>query len=247
VNKKILYKKPDCLKDKTMHYCPGCGHSLIHKLLAEIIDEYNIKDKTIFVAPVGCAVLLYDYIDCDTIEAAHGRAPATATGIKRAKPDNIVISYQGDGDLLAIGMAETVHAANRGENITVIFINNAIYGMTGGQMAPTTIIGQKTLTTQSGRNPLNEGYPIGACELLNTLKAPIFIERCSITDVKSVIKTKNVLKKAIKNQMDGKGYSFVEILSSCPTNWGLTPVEANKWIEKNMFEVYPVKNFRDIV
>lgn len=245
MNRKEIYKRPVSLKDRVMHYCPGCGHSLVHKLLAEIIDEFGIQKKTIFIAPVGCAVLLYDYINCDTIEAAHGRAPATATGIKRAKPDNIVISYQGDGDLLAIGMAETIHAANRGENITVIFINNTIYGMTGGQMAPTTILGQKTLTTQSGRNHLTDGYPIGACELLNTLKAPIFIERCNMIDIKSIMKTKNVLKKAIKNQIDGKGYSFVEILSSCPTNWGLTPLQANKWIEESISQVYPVKNFRD--
>lgn len=244
--KKQLYKKSKCLTDKTMHYCPGCSHSIVHKLIAEVIEEFNIQKRTIFVAPVGCAVLLYDYIDCDTIEAAHGRAPATATGIKRVRPEHIVISYQGDGDLLAIGMAETIHAANRGENITVFFINNAIYGMTGGQMAPTTLVGQKTLTTPAGRNPSFEGYPIGACELLNTLTAPCFIERCKVTSAKSIIQTKKIIKKAINNQINNKGYSFVEILSSCPTNWGVKPLDANNWIDNNLEKIFPVKNFRDI-
>jgi len=242
---KTLYKRPKSLKNKGLHYCPGCSHGLVHKLIAEIIDEFGIQDKTLFVAPVGCAVLLYDYIDCDTVEAPHGRAPALASGIKRVKKDNVVVSYQGDGDLLAIGMAETIHAANRGENITVIFINNAIYGMTGGQMAPTTLVGQKTLTTPLGRNPLNEGYPIGACELLNTLTAPYFIERCKVNDAKSIIKTKNILRKAFKNQIDKKGYSFVEIVSACPTNWGMKPAAANKWLEENMTEIFPLGNFRD--
>jgi len=242
---KTLYKKPDSLIEKSMHYCAGCTHSLVHKLLAEIIDEFGIKDKTMIIAPVGCAVLLYDYIDCDTIEAPHGRAPALATGMKRSKPDCVVISYQGDGDLLAIGMAETIHAANRGENITVIFINNAIYGMTGGQMAPTTLINQKTLTSPHGRNPSNEGYPIGACELLNTLTSPYFIERCLATNSKTILKTKNILKKAIKNQMENKGYSFVEVLSTCPTNWGLTPLQSNKWLEDDMAKIFPLGNFRD--
>jgi len=214
-------------------------------MLAEIIEEFGIQKKTIFVAPVGCAVLLYDYINCDTIEAAHGRAPASATGIKRSNPDNIVIAYQGDGDLLAIGMAETIHAANRGENITVIFVNNAIYGMTGGQMAPTTLVGQKTLTTPQGRDPSKEGYPIGACELLNTLTAPYFIERCKVNSAKTAIYTKKILKKAITNQMNNKGYSFVEILSNCNTNWGMTPLDANKWIDDNVEKIFPVKNFRD--
>ena len=190
-------------------------------------------------------MLLYDYINCDSVEAAHGRAPAIATGIKRVKPDNIVISYQGDGDLLSIGMTETIHAANRGENITVVFINNAIYGMTGGQMAPTTIIGQKTATTPFGRNPLNEGYPIRACELLNTLDAPYYIARCDVADVKAIIKTKKIICKAIKYQIEGKGYSFVEVLSSCPTNWGMSPLDSNKWIKEKLSLIFPVKIFRD--
>lgn len=228
-----------------MHYCPGCSHSLIHKLICEVIDELDIQKKTVVIAPVGCAVLLYDYIECDSVEAAHGRAPAIATGVKRAKPDNIVISYQGDGDLLSIGIAETIHTANRGENITVIFINNAIYGMTGGQMAPTTLVGQKTATTPLGRNPKNEGYPIKACELLDTLTAPYYIERCLVTDVKAIIKTKKSIKKAITYQMENKGYSFIEILSNCPTNWGMSPVDANKWINEKLQAVYPVKVYRD--
>ncbi len=244
-DKKYIYKKTTVLTDKSSHYCPGCSHGLLHKMLAEIIEEFGIQKKTIFVAPVGCAVLLYDYINCDTIEAAHGRAPASATGIKRSNPDNIVIAYQGDGDLLAIGMAETIHAANRGENITVIFVNNAIYGMTGGQMAPTTLVGQKTLTTPQGRDPSKEGYPIGACELLNTLTAPYFIERCKVNSAKTAIYTKKILKKAITNQMNNKGYSFVEILSNCNTNWGMTPLDANKWIDDNVEKIFPVKNFRD--
>jgi 2-oxoglutarate ferredoxin oxidoreductase subunit beta len=242
---KSLYKKPKALSNKKMHYCPGCSHGIVHKIIAEIIDELDIQKKTVVIAPVGCAVLLYDYIECDSVEASHGRAPAIATGVKRVKPDHIVISYQGDGDLLSIGMAETIHAANRGENITVIFINNTNYGMTGGQMAPTTLVGQKTTTCQLGRNPQNEGYPIKACELLNTLQAPYYIERTEVTSAKSIIKTKKIIRKAVEYQMQGKGYSFIEILSSCPTNWGLKPVDANNWINEKMTEVYPVKIFRD--
>jgi len=242
---KILYDKPKSLIDKKTHYCPGCSHGIVHRLLAEIIDEFDIQKRTVVIAPVGCAVLLYDYIDCDSVEAAHGRAPAIATGIKRVKPDHIVVSYQGDGDLLSIGMSETIHAANRGENITVIFINNAVYGMTGGQMAPTTLIGQKTRTTPSGREVSNDGYPIKACELLNTLDAPYFIARGDVTSVKSIIKTKKLIKKAVKYQMEQKGYSFVEILSNCSTNWGLSPAEANNWILKEMVKIYPLQVFRD--
>ncbi|MBN2546286.1 MAG: 2-oxoglutarate oxidoreductase [Spirochaetes bacterium] len=242
---KILYKRPKTLKDVNMSYCPGCSHSLMNKILCEIIDEFDIQKKTVVIAPVGCAVLLYDYIDCDSVEAAHGRAPAIATGIKRVNPDNIVISYQGDGDLLSIGMAETIHTANRGENITVVFMNNAVYGMTGGQMAPTTLVGQITKTTPSGRNPENEGYPIRACELINTLEAPYFIARCKVTNSKSIMQTKKILKKAIGYQINKKGYSFIEILSNCPTNWGMKPKDSNKWIQEVMSKYYPVKIFRD--
>lgn len=242
---KTLYSRPNSLADVPMHYCPGCSHGIVHKIITELIDEFDIQKKTVVIAPVGCAVLIYDYILCDSVEAAHGRAPAIATGIKRVKPDNIVISYQGDGDLLSIGMAETIHAANRGENITVVFINNGIYGMTGGQMAPTTIIGQKTATTPLGRSATHEGYPIGGCELINSLIAPYFIERCKVTSSKDIIKTKKVLRKALQYQIDKKGYSFVEVLSNCNTNWRMTPKNANKWIDEHFQEVFPVKNFRD--
>ncbi|MCK4797758.1 MAG: 2-oxoglutarate oxidoreductase [Spirochaetes bacterium] len=242
---KILYSRPKSLTDKMMHYCPGCSHGIVHRVIAEIIDEFDIQKKTVVIAPVGCAVLLYDYINCDSVEAAHGRAPAIATGIKRAKPDNIVISYQGDGDLLSIGMCETIHTANRGENITVIFINNAVYGMTGGQMAPTTLIGQKTTTTPQGRNSSNDGYPIRACELLDTLEAPYYIERCEVTSAKSIIKTKKAIRKALRYQIEKKGYSFIEILSNCPTNWGMNPLDSNKWIIEKMSKIFPVKIFRD--
>ena len=242
---KVLFDRPKSLIDIKTHYCPGCSHGIVHRIIAEVIDEFDMKSKTVVIAPVGCAVLLYDYIDCDSVEAAHGRAPAIATGIKRVKPDHIVVSYQGDGDLLSIGMCETIHTANRGENITVIFINNAVYGMTGGQMAPTTLIGQKTRTTPLGRNPDNDGYPIRACELLNTLDAPYFIARCDVTSVKSIIKTKKMIKKALKYQIEGRGYSFVEVLSNCSTNWGMDPIKSNQWIENEMKKIYPVKVFRD--
>ncbi len=244
-NEKYIYKRPVSLTNKTMHYCPGCTHSLIHKLLATIIDELGIQKDTVFIAPVGCAVLLYDYIDCDSIEAPHGRAPAVATGVKRCSPQKVVISYQGDGDLLSIGMAETIHAANRGENITVIFINNGVYGMTGGQMAPTTLVGQKTKTSPYGRKSEVDGFPIKGCELIDTLEAPYYIERCKTTDAKSIIKTKAILKKALKYQMEGRGYSFIEILSTCSTNWRMTPLESNRWLDSVYQNTFPIKLFRD--
>lgn len=239
------YKRPVSLRNRRTHYCTGCGHGTVHKLMAECMDEFNIREKTILIAPVGCAVLAYDYIYADGLEAAHGRAPAVATGVKRVHPDKIVISYQGDGDLLAIGMGETIHAANRGENITVIFINNAIYGMTGGQMAPTTMEGQITTTTPEGRNPQGEGYPIRACEIINTLENPYYIERCSVHNVKQVIKTKKALQKAFQYQIEGRGYTFIEILSMCPTNWGMNTRDSAKWIEEVMIPYYPLGLFRD--
>jgi len=240
------YEFPKSMKDATMHYCAGCGHSIVHKLICQIIDELDIQQDVLLVAPVGCAVYAYNYIDVDTAEAAHGRAPAVATGMKRVHPDKTVISYQGDGDLLAIGTAETIHAANRGENITVIFINNAIYGMTGGQMAPTTLVGQVTKTTPFGRKAEEVGYPIRACELLNTLVEPKYIERCAVYDVKHINQTKAAIKKAIQYQREGKGYSFVEILSMCPTNWGVNPVVAADWVKDNMEPYYPLGVFRDV-
>ena len=233
------------MREVTTHYCAGCGHGIVHKLIAQIMDELGIQEKTLVIAPVGCSVLAYNYLKADGLEAAHGRAPAVSTGLKRVHKDKVVICYQGDGDLLAIGTAETVHAANRGEHITVIFINNAIYGMTGGQMAPTTMEGQVTKTTPYGRNPQEVGWPIRACELLNTLEAPYYIERCAVYDVKHINQTKKAIKKAIQNQIDGKGYSFVEILSMCPTNWGVDPVKAAEWVKNVMEPYYPVKCFRD--
>jgi len=240
-----IYSFPKSMKDVRTHYCAGCGHGIVHKLIAQIMDELGIQEKTLVIAPVGCSVLAYNYLRADGLEAAHGRAPAVSTGLKRVQKDKVVICYQGDGDLLAIGTAETVHAANRGEHITVIFINNAIYGMTGGQMAPTTMEGQVTKTTPYGRNPKDVGWPIRACELLNTLEAPYYIERCAVYDVKHINQTKKAIRKAIQNQIDGKGYSFVEILSMCPTNWGVDPVKAAEWVRDVMEPYYPVKCFRD--
>ena len=240
-----IYSFPKSMREVTTHYCAGCGHGIVHKLIAQIMDELGIQEKTLVIAPVGCSVLAYNYLKADGLEAAHGRAPAVSTGLKRVQKDKVVICYQGDGDLLAIGTAETVHAANRGEHITVIFINNAIYGMTGGQMAPTTMEGQVTKTTPYGRDPKEVGWPIRACELLNTLEAPYYIERCAVYDVKHINQTKKAIKKAIQNQIDGKGYSFVEILSMCPTNWGVDPAKAAEWVRDVMEPYYPVKCFRD--
>jgi 2-oxoglutarate ferredoxin oxidoreductase subunit beta len=217
---------------------------VIHRLIAEVIDELGVRENTVGVAPVGCAVLMYNYFELDFAEAAHGRAPAMATGIKRVEPDKVVFTYQGDGDLASIGMAEIVHAANRGENITVIFVNNAIYGMTGGQMAPTTLPGQKTTTSPYGRDTATMGFPIHVSEMLSTLKAPAYIARVSVHDPKNVIKAKEAIKKAFENQVNGKGFSLVEILSTCSTNWGMTPVESLKWLEDNMLPEFPLGVFR---
>ncbi len=240
-----VFKRPHALVDISQHYCPGCGHGIIHRLVAEVIDELGIEGSTIGVAPVGCAVFAYDYFECDMQEAAHGRAPAVATGIKRVHPDKVVFTYQGDGDLAAIGTAETVHAAARGENITVIFINNAIYGMTGGQMAPTSIMGQITQTTPYGRTPENQGYPIRVCEMLSTLDGVALAQRTTINNVKAIKQTKAAIKKAFENQINKKGFSIVEVVSTCPTNWGKTPVEAMKWLEENMLPVYPLGVYKD--
>jgi len=242
---KAVYKRPESLKNVKMHYCPGCGHSIVHKLLAQSIDELGIKGDTIIMSPVGCSVLIYNYFNCDSTEAAHGRAPAVATGLKRTMPDKIVVCYQGDGDLASIGVTETIHAANRGENFTVIFINNAIYGMTGGQMAPTTLIGQKTKTTPYGRDASQTGEPLRMCEIINQLGLPVYIERVSVHDVKSTIKTKKAIKKGLEYQVNGAGYSFIEVLSMCPTNWGITPVDATNWLKENMISYYPLGVFRD--
>jgi 2-oxoglutarate ferredoxin oxidoreductase subunit beta len=242
---KLVYSRPESLVDVPNHYCPGCGHGIIHKLLAQAVDELGIRERSIVIAPVGCSVLIYNYLDMDACEAAHGRAQAVATGLKRALPDRMVIAYQGDGDLLAIGTAETIHAANRGENFTTVYVNNAIYGMTGGQMAPTSLAGQKTKTSPFGRNPAEAGAPMRACEMLATLEAPAFIERCAVHTQKNVLKTKKAIRKALENQASGRGYSFVEVLSMCPTNWGLEPTQATAWLEEAMIPVFPLGNFRD--
>ena len=240
-----VFEKPKSLTDVPTHYCPGCTHGIIHRLIAEAIDELGVEGKTIGIAPVGCAVFAYNYFNCDMIEAAHGRAPAVATGVKRVSPDNIVFTYQGDGDLAAIGTAEIVHAAARGENITVIFVNNAIYGMTNGQMAPTTLIGQITDTTPYGRAAERNGYPIRVSEMLATLEGAAYIERVSTHDVKNVIKAKKAIKKAFEIQVKGKGFALVEVLSSCPSNWGLNPVDSLNWIEENMIPQYPLGIFKE--
>ncbi len=245
IAEKLVYGRPESLADRPNHYCPGCGHGILHKLIAQAIDELGIREKAVLVAPVGCSVLAYNYLTVDGCEASHGRAPAVATGIKRVHKDLVVIAYQGDGDLLAIGTAETIHAANRGEKITVIFVNNAIYGMTGGQMAPTSLQAQRTKTSPHGRNPAEAGYPIKACELLNTLDAPVFIERCAVNTVKNVLRTKRAILKGLRNQIEGKGYSFIEVLSMCPTGWGQEPREAAAWVDQAMVPSFPLGNLRD--
>ena len=236
----IVYERPKALLDVPTHYCPGCTHGIIHRLVAEVIDELGILDKTVGVAPVGCSVLAYNYFACDMFEAAHGRAPAVATGIKRSHPDDVVFTYQGDGDLAAIGTAEIVHAATRGEKVTTIFVNNCIYGMTGGQMAPTTLPGQVTETTPYGRDVNMAGYPIRVSEMLSTLDGAAYIERVSVDTVPNVIKAKKAIKKAFELQLAGAGFTLVEVLSICPTNWGLSPEESFNWLRNNMIPYYPL-------
>ena len=238
-------KRTDLMTEARTHYCPGCGHGIAHRLVAEVIEELGIRDITIGIAPVGCAVLLYDYFNCDIIECPHGRPPAMATGIKRTQPDKIVFTYQGDGDLAAIGTAETIHAANRGENITVIFINNAIYGMTGGQMAPTTLIGMRSTTSQDGRGGHGEGPPLKVCELLATLEGVCYLERTAVSTPKDVNATKRAIKKAFQNQIDGKGFSLVEVLSMCPTDWKLSTKQSVDFVNNDMKEAFPLGVFKD--
>ena len=242
---KVVFDKPHALSDVPFHYCPGCTHGIVHRLVAEVIDELGIEGKTVGIAPVGCSVFAYNYFECDMIEAPHGRAPAVATGVKRSLPDNVVFTYQGDGDLAAIGTAETVHAATRGENITIIFINNAIYGMTGGQMAPTTLLGQVTTTSPYGRDPKIQGNPIHVCEMLSTLDGTAYAERVAVDCPKNVMAAKRAIKKAFQNQVDKKGFSIVEVLSTCPTNWGLAPTEALEWLRQNMMPFYPLGVYKD--
>jgi len=241
---KKVFTRPKTLKDVAYHYCPGCTHGIAHRLIAETIDELGIQGKTIGMTSVGCSVFTMEYFDLDMVQAAHGRAPAVATGVKRVLPDRIVFTYQGDGDLAAIGTGEFVHAAARGENITVIFINNAVYGMTGGQMAPTTLIGQVTKTTPFGRKKEINGYPVKVCEMLEPLEGSAYLARVSVHNPKSIIQAKKVIKKAFEIQIQGLGFSLVEVLSTCPTNWGLSPLESIKWLEENMIPYYPLGEFK---
>ncbi len=243
---KIIYQKPAALSDTPTHYCPGCTHGISHKLICEVLDELGVVGKTVGVEPVGCAVTAHDYFLFDIVQAAHGRAPAVATGIKRSLPDRVVFTYQGDGDLAAIGTAETVHAATRGENITIIFINNTIYGMTGGQMAPTSLPGQITQTSPYGRDPHTQGNPVRVCEMLATLDGPSYIERVSLDSVPHIKAAKKAIKKAFENQIAGKGFSLVEILSTCPTNWGMSAADAMERVRKEMIPYYPLGVYKDI-
>lgn len=242
----VVFKRPDSLLDVPMHYCPGCSHGIVHRLVCEVIDEMGIEGDTIGVCPVGCAVMSYDYFGCDMIEAPHGRAPAVATGVKRTNPDKFVFTYQGDGDLAAIGTAETVHVGARGENIVIIFINNTIYGMTGGQMAPTTIPGQVTQTTPFGRDPELAGYPVRVCELMATLTGTALAQRVAVDTVQHVREAKKAIRKAFENQKEKRGLSIVEILSTCPTNWGLSPTDAIKRLQEEMIPYYPLGVYKDI-
>ena len=242
----VVFKKTQGLTDVQTHYCPGCTHGIIHRLVGEVLEELGVLGDSIGVAPVGCSVLAYKYFNCDMQEAAHGRAPACATGIKRVHPDKVVFTYQADGDLASIGMAEIVHAAARGEKITTIFVNNAIYGMTGGQMAPTTLVGQKATTSPYGRDAALVGFPIRVSEILSTLDGAVYIERVTVNTAANVRKAKAAIKKAFQAQINGEGFTMVEVLSTCPTNWGLHPVEALKWLEDNMIPYYPLGNFKNV-
>ncbi len=240
----IVFEKTRGLTDKETHYCPGCTHGVIHRLVAEAMEELGVLDDAIGVAPVGCSVLAYDYFNCDMQEASHGRAPAVATGIKRVHPNNFVFTYQGDGDLASIGTAEIVHAAHRGEKFSTVFVNNAIYGMTGGQMAPTTLVGQKTTTSPSGRDEGTQGRPIKISEMLATIDGAAFVERVAVNTPANIRKAKKAIKECFKVQIEGKGFGIVEVLSTCPTNWGFTPVEATKWLADNMIPYYPLGNMK---
>jgi len=243
---KKIYSRPASLKKNPFHYCPGCGHSIIHRLIAEVLDEMKLREISICVPPAGCAVLAYNYIDVDMVEAPHGRATAVATGIKRVRPKNVVFSYQGDGDLAAIGTAETFHAANRGELITVIFVNNAVYGMTGGQMAPTSLLGQKTTTSPSGRDPLLDGYPVKVCEVLALLGGSSYLERVAVNKPANIKKAKKAIIKAFQHQLKKSGFSLVEVLSPCPTNWRMSPIEACRWIDEVMAKEFPLGVIKEI-
>ncbi len=242
---KIITQQPDCITTDSTKYCPGCGHGIILRLIGEIVEELDLREKMILTAPVGCAVLLYDYINCDVIECAHGRAPAVATALKRVHPDKFVLVYQGDGDMASIGAAEIIHAANRGENLSVVFVNNAVYGMTGGQMAPTTLIGQKTTTSPAGRTVKGMGKPMRMCELLSNIEEIRYLERTAANSVRSINKTKKAIRKVFTNQLTGVGFSMVEILSMCPVGWRLSPADSLKFIEEQMISYYPLGVYKD--
>lgn len=239
----VVFERPQAMEPVRMHYCPGCTHGIVHRLVAEVMDDLDLPERTVGIASVGCSVFAYEYFTCDMIEAAHGRAPAVATGVKRLRPDLFVFTYQGDGDLASIGIAETIHAAARGENISVIFINNAVYGMTGGQMAPTTLPGMKTTTTPHGRDPKLAGNPIRLCELLSSLVGPAYLARVTVTNPRRVREAKRAVRKAFQAQLKGLGFSLVEVLSTCPTRWGMPPQEALSWLDDNMVPYYPLKEF----
>ncbi len=241
----ITHAHPSSLLEKHTHYCPGCGHGILLRILADAIDELGVRERAVVVNPVGCAVFIYYYLDCDQVQAPHGRAPAVATGLKRLRPELMVISYQGDGDLAAIGTAEIVHAANRNENMSVVFVNNAIYGMTGGQMAPTTLPGQVTTTTPFGRAVGDSGGPIKVSEMLSQLDGPVYIERVSVSSPKNIIKTEKAIKKSLRVQMENKGFSLVEVLSNCPINWKMSPQESMKWVEEEMAKHFPLGVYKD--
>lgn len=244
---KIVFERPHALLPVVTNFCPGCTHGIVHRLVAETLDEFDVEGDAIGVTPVGCSVMGYNFFGCDMVQAAHGRAPAVATGIKRALPDKVVFAYQGDGDLASIGMAETVHAATRGENITIIFINNAIYGMTGGQMAPTSLPNQVTQTSPYGRDVSSAGYPVRVCELLSTLDGPAYLERVAVDTPAHVRQAKKAIKKGFKNQIDGIGYSLIEVVSTCPTNWGMTPEDSFVWMRENMLPYYPLGVYKDVL
>jgi 2-oxoglutarate/2-oxoacid ferredoxin oxidoreductase subunit beta len=241
-----VFERPHALTDVQFSYCPGCTHGITHRLIAEVIDELGVEGTTVGIAPVGCSVLAYDFFACDMIEAAHGRAPAVATAVKRVAPDNVVFAYQGDGDLASIGMAETVHAATRGEKITVVFINNTIYGMTGGQLAPTSLPGQITQTSPFGRNPANDGFPVRVCEMLSTLDGVALAQRVTVDSPRNIRAAKKAIKKAFEYQIEGVGYTIIEVVSTCPTNWGLSPQDALAWLREKLLPYYPLGVYKDV-
>ncbi|MDR2945367.1 MAG: 2-oxoglutarate oxidoreductase [Candidatus Adiutrix sp.] len=245
MEEKLVFSRPEALTDMPTHYCPGCHHGIIHRLVAEVIDELGVRENTVGVASVGCSILAYDYFNVDMVGALHGRAPAVATGVKRGRPDSVVFTYQGDGDLAAIGTAEIIHAAARGENFTVVFVNNAIYGMTGGQMAPTTLDGQRTQTSPAGRDPHLAGHPLRMSELIATLSGPSFVTRTAVNTPARINQTRKAIKKAFELQLAGRGLGFVEVLSTCPTNWGLGAVESGQWVDSHMIPYYPLGVFKE--